>query len=207
MRIALAASAALLLGMSSTASATTLIELTTDQLIDAADTIVRGTVTEVWTEQDHESSYVWTHAQVEVTRVLKGDVSTELIVIEQPGGSWANMTTTVSGIARFSVGEEGIFFVEQKASRITPVGMFQGKFNVMMDPYARDFIVHRFALPQSMDFDHRFIPLPAEANRVSLVDFEDQILLGVADGWDGQPIPGVNSDKLRTINSLSEERR
>jgi hypothetical protein len=58
-----------------------------------------------------------------------------------------------------------------------------------------------------MDFDHRFIPLPAEANRVSLVDFEDQILEGVADGWDGQPIPGVNSDKLRIINSLSEERR
>lgn len=204
MHIALGASAALMLGMSSTASATTLVELTQDQLIDASDMIVRGTVTEVWTEQDAETGYVWTHAQVEVERVLKGDASTELLVIEQPGGTWANMTTVVSSVARFSAGEEGIFFVEQKAARIMPVGMLQGKFNVIMDPYSRDFIVRRFALPEGRDFDHRFIPLPPEADRVSLVDFEDRIIQGVADGWDGQPIPGVSNDKLRTINRLPE---
>jgi hypothetical protein len=206
MRIALGASAALLLGMSNTASATTLIELNTDQLIDASDIIVRGIVTEIWTEHDDQTGYVWTHAQVEVTRVYKGDTSTELVVIEQPGGSWVSSSTTVSGVARFSVGEDGIFFVEQRANRAMPVGMFQGKFNIQMDPYARDWIVNRYPLPLSREFDHRFIPLPDEADRVSLSAFEDQILDGVADGWDGNAIPGVSNERLRSINSREETR-
>jgi hypothetical protein len=204
MRYALGAFAALLLGMSSTASATSLIPLSTDQLIDASDTIVRGTVTEVWTEHDEQSGYVWTHAQIAVERVLKGDDSAELLVIEQPGGTWANRTTTVSGVARFSVGERGIFFIEQLPDRAAPVGMFQGKFNIQMDPYMREDIVHRFALPLGREFDHRFIPLPAEDSRVSVVEFEDVITDGVANGWDGVPIPGVSSDKLRAINSSTD---
>lgn len=206
MRIALGASAALLLGMSNTASATTLIELSNAQLIDASDTIVRGTVTEVWTEHDDQTGYVWTHAQIEVSRVYKGDTTMDLVIIEQPGGSWANRTTTVSGVARFSVGEDGIFFIEQRAERAMPVGMFQGKFNIQMDPYSQDWIVNRFPLPLGRDFDHRFIPLPAEADRVSLTDFEDQIADGVADDWNGTPVPGVSADRLRIINSREETR-
>lgn len=204
MRITLGATAALMLGMSSTASATTLVPLSTDQLIDASDAIVRGTVAEVWTELDEQSGYVWTHAQVEVSRVLKGDENTELVVISQPGGAWANVFTTVSGSARFSVGEDAIFFVEEKNGRAMPVGMFQGKYNVQMDPYQRENIVHRFALPEGRDFDHRFIPLPPEGLRITVADFEDTIAAGVADGWDGAPIPGFSPEKLRTINLSSE---
>jgi len=207
MRTALGASLTLLLTMSSTASATSLAQLDTDQLIDASDTIVRGVVTATWTERDDASGHVWTHAQVEVTRVLKGDEHAELLVIQQPGGTWANITTTVTGTARFSIGEEAIFFVEQRGERMMPVGMFQGKFNVQMDPYQREHIVHRFALPDGRDFDHRFIPLPPEGQRTTVADFEQTVRDGVADGWDGRAIPGVAADKLRMINSLPGEGR
>ncbi len=183
------------------AEATTLVPLSTEQLVDASDAIVRGTVTEVWTEADPDSGIVWTHAQVEVQSVLKGG-DTELLIIEQPGGEWAGRATTVAGSARFSVGEDAYFFVEHlESGRTVTTGMFQGKFNVQMDPYAHQNIVHRFTVSPTMSFDHRFIPLHDEDERVSTVDFEEHILTRVQTGWDGQPIPGVSTEKLSRINN------
>ena len=187
-----------------TAEATTIVPLTTDQLVDASDTIVRGTVTEVWTERDSDSGYVWTHAQVEVNNVLKGD-DTELLIIQQPGGEWAGSATTVAGTARFSVGEDAYFFVEHLGSgRSVTTGMFQGKFNTQMDPYSRQLIVHRFPVSATTEFDHRFIPLPSQDERVNTIDFEDHILTRVESGWDGQPISGVSTEKLSRINNLQD---
>jgi hypothetical protein len=187
-----------------TAEATTIVPLTTDQLVDASDTVVRGTVTEVWTERDPDSGYVWTHAQVEVSNVLKGD-DTELLIIQQPGGEWAGSATTVAGTARFSVGEDAYFFVEHlESGRSVTTGMFQGKFNTQMDPYSRQLIVHRFPVSASTEFDHRFIPLPSEDQRVNSIDFEDHIMTRVESGWDGQPISGVSTEKLSRINHLQD---
>ena len=199
-----AALAALGMVLGSTADATTLVPLTADQLVDASDTIVRGTVTEVWTEADPDSGHVWTHAQVEVSTVLKG-AEAELLIIQQPGGMWASQTTTVAGTARFSVGEDAYFFVEHLSSgRSVTTGMFQGKFNIQMDPYAQQLIVHRFPVSSTRDFDHRFIPLPAEGERVNTLDFEEHILIRVESGWDGQPIPGVSMEKLSRINHIQD---
>ena len=184
------------------AHATSMVPLTTDQLVDASDAVVRGIVTEVWTETD-SNGQVWTHAQVEVSRVLKGDDTLDALVIEQPGGQWAHRYTSVAGAARFSVGEDAYFFVELTPSgRTVTVGMFQGKFNVTMDPYTRQNIVQRFTVGPTVAFDHRFIPLPAEDDRVSVSVFEDTVLDRVETGWDGVPIPGVSTDKLYRINTL-----
>ena len=104
------------------------------------------------------------------------EMQKELLIIEQPGGTWGSTDLIVESIARFSEGETGYFFVEYLASdRYVPVGMFQGKFNVLMDPYSQNEIVHRYALHPSQKFDHRFIPLPAKENRVSTQMFEEQI--------------------------------
>jgi len=79
--------------------------------------------------------------------------------------------------------------------------MFQGKFNVQLDPYTREHIVHRFHLSSSQSFDHRFIPLPPAGDRVSVDDFEQRILSRIEEGWDGQPIPGVRTEKLQQISA------
>lgn len=217
--------AALLLALLSTggspAEATSMIRLSTEQMVDASDAVVRGTVTDIWTEYTNDR--VWTYAQVEVTEVLKGDPGQDLLVISQPGGLWAHRQTTVAGAARFSLGEDAYFFVEHVSSaaggaslpgatgegwenggRTILVGMFQGKYNVQMDPYSRQEIVHRFAVGPHQEFDHRFLPLPPADQRLSTADFESRIRARVATGWDGQPIPGISSEKLRRINRLQE---
>ena len=188
------------------AEATTMIQLSVDQLVDASDTIVKAQVVSIWTEIDPKTQMIWTHAQLDVSEVLKGSLNSEYIVIEQPGGAWGSKTATIESVARFSLEEEGYFFVEHlSADRSVPVGMFQGKYNILMDPYTQKEIVHRFPLHPSRAFDHRFIPLPPEEHRVSLESFEEKILSHIEEGWNGEPIPGTSNERLERINNRSSQ--
>ena len=191
-----------ILWMATNAEATTMVPLSVEQMVDLSSTVVRGKVTNVWTEPDTTTQSVWTYAQVEVEKVFKGQTTTDILVLEQPGGVWGTAETIVEGVARFSVGEEGYFFVESLDSgRSVTAGMFQGKYNVIFDPYSRQELAVRFPVHPSRDFDHRFIPLPSEKQRLSVSVFEDQIETFVQDGWDGQAIPGVSLEKLERINT------
>ena len=183
-----------------------MVPLSVEQIVDVSTTIVRGTVTEVWTEPDENTGSVWTHAQVEVERVFKGDRNTEVIIVEQPGGVWGETRTSVESVARFSIGEEGYFFVEElDGGRSVSVGMFQGKFNIILDPYSREELAIRFPVHEAKPFDHRFIPLPPEHARLSVTDFETRIEKRLADGWDGKSIPGISDEKLERINRTNTE--
>jgi hypothetical protein len=191
-----------LLWMATNAEATTMIPLSVEQMVDLSSTVVRGTVTNVWTEPDATTHSVWTYAQVEVEKVFKGEITTDILVLEQPGGVWGTTETVVEGVARFSIGEEGYFFVESLDSgRSVTAGMFQGKYNIVFDPYSRQELAVRFPVHPNRDFDHRFIPLPPEKQRLSVNVFEDQITSFVQDGWDGTAIPGVSLEKLERINT------
>lgn len=193
------------LGLSGTAEATTMIQLNLNQLVDASDTVVRGTVTEMWTEADPRTGTIWTHAQVNIASVLKGNPDQEIIVLEQPGGQLGHLGTIVEGVARFSVGEEGYFFVEQlESDRNVTVGMFQGKYNVRLEPETREEIVVRFPVHPARNFDHRFIPFPEASKRVFVTSFEDAILNRVEMGWDGKAIPGTSNQRLQIINTPTQ---
>ena len=190
----------LLLWMSPEAQATTMVPLTVEQMVDLSSTVVRGTVTQVWTETDSDTKSVWTYAQIRVEKTFKGQAD-PVLVLEQPGGVWGTSETIVEGVARFSEGEEGYFFVEKLDSgKSVTAGMFQGKYNVLFDPYAREEIAVRFPVHPKRNFDHRFIPLPPEKQRMPISVFEEQIETFVQDGWDGQAIPGVSLEKLKEIN-------
>ena len=185
------------------AQATTLAKLSTDQLTDAAEIIVRGEVIDTWTEVD-ANGLVWTRAMVEVQQTLKGPEQ-ETLVISQAGGEYGGTRTVVVGVGRFSVGEDAVFFVSPRGEgRLQLVGMYQGKFTVRQDPYSRQLIVQRGTLDIQRAYDHRFLPLPPADQRLGLDALLDQVQDRVELGWDGQPIPGVSSDRLARINHLQE---
>ena len=190
--------------LSHQAYATTMVPLSLNQLVDAADEVVKGQVTEVWTEPDQKTGMIWTYAQVEVSKTLKGEPG-PVVILEQPGGKWGSKEARIEGVARFSVGEEGYFFVEHLASgRNVSVGMSQGKFNIIMDPYQRKEIAVRFPVHIENTFDHRFIPLPLPKQRTTTADFELSVLNRVQKGWDGHPIPGTSSSRLERISPKIE---
>ncbi len=189
------------------ARASDLSQLSVEQMTDASDLIVRGTVTQVFTELD-ERGNVWTRAQVEVTEVLKGESSTRAILVDQMGGVHGNSYSVIRWAPRFSQGEEALFFLEElRSGRTSIVGWYQGKFTLRMDPEAGELMLVRFTTNQDRPYDHRFIPHPPIQNRVYLSDFTDRVLNRIETGWDGQPIPGADPAKLQRINRLQEVTR
>jgi hypothetical protein len=183
------------------AQATSMVQLSTHQLTDASTAIVRGVVTEVWTEED-EKGLVWTRIQIEVSHTYKGDSKRTAYIIDQLGGKFGGNVTLLPGVARFSVGEDGLFFLETLPSgRITTVGLSQGKYTARLDPYSRELVAQRYAPAPRQTYDHRFIPMPKAGDRLFLSDLVETIESRVAQGWDGKPIPGASQSRLQHINS------
>jgi len=170
---------ALLLALGTTATheahATSMNRATVEDLTDAAHMVVRGVITEVWSETD-SNGRIWTRAQLEVSHQYKG-ASVDGVIVSQLGGVHHNDFSIVPGSARFSVGEEGLFFLETLGSGNTVTsGKFQGKFTVRIDPDNGREILVRFLAPQDMVYDHRFIPHPPPEDRVYMDDIEQRVL-------------------------------
>jgi hypothetical protein len=178
-RSVLMASLVLIAGLGFTpqdAQATSLKKMTTVQKVDASDLIVRGTVVETWTELA-ENGVIWTRAQIDISRVYKGDSQLETIVVDQLGGHYAGVSMHVEGATRFGQSEEVFIFLDElESGRTSPLGMFSGKWTVRMDPYSQTEIVQRFTVGVNENYDHRFIPLPAAADRIFLSDFETTVI-------------------------------
>ncbi len=188
-----------------TAQATTLAALTPDQMVDAADDVVEGTVLSVAPWQD-ESGRVWTRAQVRVDRSLKGAVArTQVITVEAPGGVTDDGVVTQVPLApRYSVDERVFLYLSAKrhGTMFGTIGMVMGKFTIRQNPADGSDMIVRFTLPAAATYDARFIPHPAVADRVSLAATEAAVAARIDLGWDGQPIPGISADRLREINKL-----
>jgi hypothetical protein len=183
--------------------ATTLTELSTVQMTDASDLVVRATVTEVWAVPD-ERGQIWTRVQLEVDQTFKG-APVDAIIVDQLGGVYHNDYATILGAARFSPGEEGLFFLETfDSGRTSVVGLFQGKYTIRIDPDSGREMLVRFAPRQEVVYDHRFIPHPPVDERIFFDDLVDGVETRVDLGWDGEPIPGADTNKLRRINKLQD---
>ncbi len=195
--------ALLTLGVSTAqVNATTMSPLTQDQMTDASDLVVRGIVTETWTERD-DIGRIWTRVQVEVNDTFKGD-AVEGVLISQMGGVYANDYQPMHGAPVFDVGEEGYFFLEHLEGGYTGVvGWWQGKYTVRLDPDSGQEMLVRFVVSQDAWYDHRFIPHPDVADRIYVDDFEAGLKTRVATGWDGEPIPGTSLERLERVNTVT----
>jgi hypothetical protein len=186
------------------AAATTVAPLTVDQMTDASDVIVRGTVESVWTDLD-EHQHIWTRALIHVDDALKGTAEAgDYLTVESPGGDYENLQMLVAEAARYSVGEQALLFLDDKPlhEAYGTVGMSLGKFTIRPNPADGTDMVVRFAPPEDRPYDARFIPHPPKDQRVSLQSMEDSIRARITLGWDGHPIPGISADHLRTINRV-----
>jgi hypothetical protein len=197
--------AVIALGASAPARATTLARLTHDQMVDASDAIVEGTVVRVWSVAD-ERGHVWTRAYVQVDRALKGDRRVgEVLTVEAAGGASADGNVTFVGLTpRYGEGERVLLYLCEKrhGTMYGTVGMLMGKYTIKQNPADGSDMVVRFTRPPTEAYDFRFIPNPPAAERVSLASMEARVAARVAEGWDGEPIPGVSRAHLLTINKL-----
>jgi len=121
-----------LLLASPTAEATVLVELTTRQLTVQSQLVVRGKVVDQRVVA--VEGRLWTDSTIQVAQALKGSARRgATLVLRQPGGEIGGVGMRVTGVARFRRGEEVVVFARAAGPVQIPVGMCQGKFEILRD--------------------------------------------------------------------------
>jgi hypothetical protein len=196
---------AILGGAPTLVHATSLVSLSTDQMTDASELVVRGVVERVSVEVT-TAGRIATRAEVRVVDGYKGNVEEgDYVDVLVMGGVLPNgEIMDVPSSPRFSEGEETLLFLSAHRDGETygVVGMSHGKFTVKQDPADGRPMLVRFTLPYTENFDARFVPNPSKDKRVKLDDLAAQVEARVDLGWDGKPIPGISDARLRLINRL-----
>jgi hypothetical protein len=192
-----------------TANATSIADLTTAQMTDAAIYIVEGTVDRVWTEVDNRG-LVWTRAHVVVSTTHKGvDAPTELIVDSMGGIHSDGSATNMPSSARFSDGEDVFLFLDsiKEGTRLVPIANFHGKYTVRRAPGTDEKIVQRWHSTNFTHYDGRFLPFPAASDRTYHTDLLSDVNVRLDTGWDGASIPGISNAELLEINTPERRKR
>lgn len=189
------------LALGGVAHATTLADLTVDQMTDASTYIVEGKVLDVWTEIDPDRGLVWTKARVEITDTLKGPDRPEQLVVSSLGGEYGDYEVYIPAQAVFSPEEDVFLFLGEQGDKLSPISMFEGKYTIRRAPGETRSYVRTWHTSRGERFDARFLPHPAATDRVYLDDLRAQVEDQLARGWDGKPIPTITAQHLAEINT------
>lgn len=192
--------AAALLGAPTGVTEAASVSLTFEQLTDASDYVVRGTVRSLVVEADDRGVH-WTRVELDVERVLKGPAGLDHLRLDVIGGFQGAEGTWVREAPAFGTGEPVLVFAEVLESGLTvPTGLEQGKFTVRVAPEDGREMLVRFKPGPGVPYRHDFIPHPAPADRLYLDDLVSRVERRVATGWDGQPIPGKSTQRLEAMH-------
>jgi hypothetical protein len=113
-------------------------------MIVAARAIVRGTVTSVNCVYDSGRRDVFTYVALNVTDVLKGQLSPGEIVLREPGGIDGDKESMVFGVPEFERGEDVLLYLDTwKDGSLRVYQMFLGKFSITVDPSTQRLTVAR----------------------------------------------------------------
>jgi hypothetical protein len=184
------------------AHASAVVPLSDEQLTDAATWVVRGTVTDVWTEADDETGLIWTRARLVLAHVYKGPGDPSELIVDTLGGTVGDRTLLVDDVPRWSPGEDVLVFLDVvRGGRLSTLALAHGKYTIRRAPGETRPHVVRMTLPLDQVWDARFLPHPPPDQRVYLDQVEDHVRTRLITGWDGQPIPGMSPDRLQQVNS------
>ena len=124
---------------SASVPATTLKRMSLPDLSRAAHTIVRARCLANSTRWD--TGEIWTFTTFHVEEIWKGSAPAQ-ITVRLLGGKSGNLTSTVSGVPRFSPSEELVLFLERTpAQDFSIVSWVQGTFRIGRDRTTHEEIV------------------------------------------------------------------
>ncbi|MCA9563499.1 MAG: hypothetical protein KC561_08415 [Myxococcales bacterium] len=179
----------------STASATTMVYRSIDELTTMSDAVVRVTVLNsrtYWTDETMKTEW-----EVRVDEVFRGEAPATL-TIRQLGGELDGYSVHIPGDARFSEGESAVVFLVERDGMYFLTAMGQAKMSLsVIDPPVTS--------TQTPVFDGEVIPL----NAVAIRDLSDIAFYRVVDGQSeffGMTEPEIISlDELRSMGSRADQ--
>src|SRR5881392_1252912 len=126
-------------------SATIVVPPTFEQLVQQAELIFQGTVTNVRSVWEGEGAqrHIDTYVRFQIDENVKGN-ATSSYTIRVLGGTVGDETMEVTDTPKFKVGDREILFVEHNNDQFVPlVGISHGRFHVQKDEQTgRDVVVN-----------------------------------------------------------------
>lgn len=128
---------AALLALAGGLAAATIPQMELSEVVARSPRIVQGRIVRTWTAWDAAHKAIWTHAEVEVERDLRGNAG-KRITISELGGSVDGIEMHAPGAPKLRDGEEVVVF-----TYATPGGLWrlrgwgQGKYRVERDAAGR----------------------------------------------------------------------
>lgn len=120
--------------ISSAASATTVLQVSVEQMSLASHTIAHGVVISSRAETiDGNPRHIRTIVKIEVKQLLRGQAGTRQLTLELPGGQVGSWAMKIPGMPSFTAGEEIVVFLEKTKQNWALTGLSQGKFSVTTD--------------------------------------------------------------------------
>jgi hypothetical protein len=115
-------------------NATSIREVSMDEMLQQSQFIFEGTVTAIEARQNSQKR-IHTYVTLEITDVIKGEYPGNIITLRFLGGTVNDVTMVVSDMRLPQEGEHGIYFVESlKRFQVNPLyGWSQGHFIVERD--------------------------------------------------------------------------
>jgi hypothetical protein len=124
----------LLLMPVSDGNATTVREVSMDEMLRQSQLVFEGTVTAVSARENNQKR-IHTYVTFEVRDIIKGEYHGNVITLRFLGGTVGDVTMAVSDMRLPQQGEQGIYFVESlERDQVNPLyGWSQGHFVVQRD--------------------------------------------------------------------------
>jgi hypothetical protein len=135
--------------------ATTLEQLSLDDMIEKSTSVVRGRITGTYTEARNNNIY--TYYRVALLEQWKGNVAAQLDVAV-PGGALRGVRQTLPGAPTLREGDEYVLFLWTGRSGITQViGLSQGLFSVKVDAAGNPVLARPAATELMVDRNGRLV--------------------------------------------------
>lgn len=172
------------------ASALSVLPLYLDEIIDTAVVAFQGSCIDNRVERDAQTGLIVTYTSFQVEDVLKGQLASSH-TIKQIGGRLAGEMGTalvkeIEGVPRFVPGARYVIFLNgvSAAGFSSPVGLGQGRFNVLQDATGlqitngRDFrqmTANRSQLRMPQSVQSRLEQAPLRVDRIALDEFKQLV--------------------------------
>ena len=115
------------------------------ELSQFADIVLTGSVVEVTSGWDREVNAIYTYVTLDVSEVLKGDISAGRITVKQLGGEANGFVLSIVDQPTFVIGQEVLLYLEVRPrdGTLYTSALWQGKWDVTRGGRGREMAVQR----------------------------------------------------------------
>ncbi|MGH9824677.1 MAG: hypothetical protein ACREDR_15675, partial [Blastocatellia bacterium] len=134
--------------------------------------IVTGKVLSMGSAYDENTGFVFTYVRVRVREVLKGNITTNVIVLKEVGGQAGVHGTVIFSRPRFAIGERVLLYLDTWPDGSLRVrDQFLGKFSISRDSATGQLMVERFG-PQDEDI---VIPVSPGGQTTNMMEYSSYL--------------------------------